>query len=160
MTKEQLKEYSLKVTQSNKSQLVVVTYEIILQYLKEALGAYKEDNREDFFFSCKKAKQFIDNLSSSLDMTYDISSNLSAIYRFCGSSLSNNIVKGTDENIDELIQMLTELKGSFEQLALQDDSKAVLQNDSQVYAGLTYGKGTLNETVVSGNLFQAWTGWI
>ena len=155
MTKEQLKEYSLKVTQSNKSQLVVVTYEIILQYLEEALQYYKEGKKEEFFFSCKKAKQFLENLSSSLDMTYEISANLSAIYHFCSSCLAKNIVKGTDENIDKVMQMLKELKGSFEQVALQDDSKAVMQNDSQVYAGLTYGKGTLNETVVQGNLFQA-----
>lgn len=155
MTKEQLKEYSLKVTQSNKSQLVVVTYEIILQYLEEALDYYKEGKREEFFFSCKKAKQFIENLSSSLDMTYEISGNLSAIYHFCSSSLAKNIIKGTDENIDRVMQMLKDLQGSFEQIALQDNSKAVMQKDSQVYAGLTYGKGTLNETVVQGNLFQA-----
>lgn len=155
MTKEQLKEYSLKITQSNKSQLVVVTYEIILQYLEEALNYYKEEKREEFFFSCKKAKQFIYNLASGLDMTYEISGNLATIYDFCNSCLTKNIIKGNDENIDRVIGMLKKLKGSFEQIALQDTSKPVMQKDTQVYAGLTYGRGTLNETVVQGGMFEA-----
>ena len=38
---------------------------------------------------------------------------------------------------------------SFEQVAKQDTSGAVMANTQQIYAGLTYGKGTLNEVSMS-----------
>jgi flagellar protein FliS len=35
-------------------------------------------------------------------------------------------------------------------VAKQDDSKAVMENVQTIYAGLTYGRGTLNETITTG----------
>lgn len=34
---------------------------------------------------------------------------------------------------------------SFEQVAKEDHSGPVMEHSQQLYAGLTYGKGTLNE---------------
>ncbi len=154
MTKEQIKDYSLKVSQSNKSQLVAVTYEIMLAYLKEAVGYARKEDREKFIFSCKKAKQFLNYLDVSLNMEYDISENLSKIYQFCNLELTKDIAVGRCEHIEPVIGMLEKLYHSFEEVAKQDESAQLMGNDSQVYAGLTYGKGTLNETVVKGTLFQ------
>lgn len=39
---------------------------------------------------------------------------------------------------------------SFKEVAKQDDSEAVMKNVQTIYAGLTYGRGTLNETIDSG----------
>ena len=38
----------------------------------------------------------------------------------------------------------------FKEVAKQDDSEAVMKNVQTIYAGLTYGRGTLNETIDSG----------
>lgn len=43
------------------------------------------------------------------------------------------------------------LHSAFEEVAKQDTSGAVMQNTQQVYAGLTYGKGKLNEVFMNGN---------
>jgi flagellar protein FliS len=40
---------------------------------------------------------------------------------------------------------MEKLRKSFEEVAKQDTSGSVVQNSQKVYAGLTYGKGTLNE---------------
>ena len=40
--------------------------------------------------------------------------------------------------------MIQELKESFEQIALQDTSAPIMENTQTVYAGLTYGKDSLN----------------
>ena len=43
--------------------------------------------------------------------------------------------------------MLKKLRKSFEDVAAQDDSEPLMSNTQDVYAGLTYGRGSLNENV-------------
>ena len=43
--------------------------------------------------------------------------------------------------------MMDNLRTGFEKLHEIDDEGPVMQNAHQVYAGLTYGKGTLNESL-------------
>ena len=40
-------------------------------------------------------------------------------------------------------------RAGFDGIKMQDTSGPVMQNVQQVYAGLTYGKGTLNETYLN-----------
>ena len=56
-------------------------------------------------------------------------------YKIACVLAENGIVK---ENMEKL-------RKSFEEVAKQDTSGSVVQNSQKVYAGLTYGKGTLNE---------------
>ena len=44
---------------------------------------------------------------------------------------------------------MTKLKAAFEEVAKQDTSEPLMENTQQVYAGLTYGKGSLNEVLMS-----------
>ena len=43
---------------------------------------------------------------------------------------------------------MDELGDAFEQLAEQDKSKPLMGNTQKVIAGITYGKGTLNESLM------------
>ena len=42
---------------------------------------------------------------------------------------------------------MEQLLPSFREVAKQDTSEAVMKNVQQIYAGLTYGRGSLNETI-------------
>ena len=52
---------------------------------------------------------------------------------------------------DEINKVMESLHSAFAEVAKQDTSGAVMQNTQQVYAGLTYGKGRLNEVFMNGN---------
>ena len=43
--------------------------------------------------------------------------------------------------------MVRKLKDAYETISEQDDSGAVMENTQAVYAGLTYGRGALNESL-------------
>ena len=53
------------------------------------------------------------------------------------------------ENISELQEMFTKLHDAFEKVSANDDSKPLMDNIQDVYAGLTYGKNDLNENLVN-----------
>ena len=46
--------------------------------------------------------------------------------------------------MEPVVDMLKELKKSYEKVASQDTSAPLMKNTQAVYAGLTYGKGSLN----------------
>ena len=48
-------------------------------------------------------------------------------------------------------EVMGKLKEAFIKVAKQDNSAPVMKNTQQVYAGLTYGKGSLNEVLLTGN---------
>ena len=64
MTKEEIKEFSLRIADSSKTELVVITYDIIINYIDGAIKAYEEEELENVVFNLQKAKQFVNNLSS------------------------------------------------------------------------------------------------
>ena len=152
MSKEEINIFSRRITQSSRSELVVITYEIIENYIERAMEV--QDDKEDFVFNMKKAKQFLNNVSSALDFSYDISKQLMSLYMYMDRCLISSIVKQTPVEIDTVLSILTKLKSSFVEVSKFDKSGAVMQGGEQVYAGLTYGKGVLNEVAVRQHVYN------
>lgn len=154
MTKEEINVFSKRIAQSSKSELVVITYEIILNYLDTAKVALESENMEEFVFNLKKAKQFVNDLSSVLDFSQKISFNLMNIYMFADRCLIKSIVKRQDCNLDVVESMLNKLKQGFEEVSKSDESGMMMKGGEQIYAGLTYGRGVLNEVTMRGNTYM------
>ena len=51
------------------------------------------------------------------------------------------------ERFAHATHVMERLLPSFREVAKQDTSEAVMKNVQQIYAGLTYGRGSLNETI-------------
>ena len=148
MTEEKIREFSLRISQTSRTGLVAITDEIIITYIEDAKKALGENDKEAFLFNIGKAKQFVDDLSSSLDMRFEISYELQRLYSFIRGRLIIAEGRENAEYLDVCIEMLEKLKSAFEKVAQSDHSGNVIQGSQKVYAGLTYGPGsTLNEVV-------------
>lgn len=144
MTREEIQKYSLRIAQGNKSALVVTTYDIILKYLEDAEQEYKNGNTDKFVFCVKKANEFLAELMRALDLQYPVALQLLQLYRYIQKMLVRAVFRKKPDSLQGLEQMLTSLREAFEEVAKQDKSMAFA--GGQVYAGLTYGKTSLNET--------------
>lgn len=56
MTKELKQEYTLKITQANKSELIVILYEMLLLYLEEAEQGHEKEDKAGFRDGIRKAR--------------------------------------------------------------------------------------------------------
>lgn len=145
MKNESIKTYSYRISQASPTELIVIMYDMAIEYLKDAKAVINRDEAE--YKQCiKYAKRVVDRLSVSLDMQYDISKELLRLY----VAMSRFLIKASsskEENlIDTVINMLTKLRGSFYELSLTDTSGPMMKNTQQVYAGLTYSSvGSSNE---------------
>ena len=159
MTNEEVQAFSLRVTQANQSELTVITYEIVLKYISDAVNALCEKDMDNYMIYNTKAREFLRELMAALTYTDEVSFNLIKIYAFVHDLLvkaEHDKDKGKLETASRLLNTLLE---AFRKVAKSDTSPAVMMNTQQVYAGLTYGKGYLNETTLDNNItgrgFQA-----
>lgn len=148
MTPEQIKDFSLRISQCNRTELIVIMDEIIIAYIKGAQDGLMQGEKETFRFQLEKARQFLDELSSSLDMRFEISHELSSLYSYVRKSLILASAKENGENLAQCISIMERLREAFEQVTKNDQSGKMIQGSQKVYAGLTYGPGSnLNEIV-------------
>lgn len=144
MTREEIQEYSLRITQGNRSALVVTTYDIILKYLTDAQEEYRKGDTEAFAFHVKKANDFLAELMRALDYQYAMGLQLLQLYRYIQKRLVKAAFQKKPDSLQGIEQMLMSLREAFAEVAKQDTSPAFA--GKQVYAGLTYGRSSLNET--------------
>ncbi len=146
MKQEKVREFTRRISQSNRGELVVVIYDIIFSHISDAEDCFRENDYEGFRAAALRAGRGIDELMQSLDFHYDISKELYPLYVFSKEAMSKAVIK---KRLDELVgakDVLTNLYAAFKEAAKQDHSKPLMQNTQQVYAGITYGRNDLTET--------------
>lgn len=151
MNQEQKREYTARVAQANRSELVVIIYELFLIAIDEAKKSFKEGNSEEGCRCIKRAQGFLQELMGSLDKRYEIAEDLMRLYRYVYEQLIFSNIRKKLVHGDTVVEVMTKLKEAFVQVAREDHSSSVMENSQQVYAGLTYGKSSLNEVLLTGN---------
>jgi len=146
MNKEAIKTFSYRISQASKTELVVIMYDMAQEYLKDAIQALNDDDKIGFCNNIRQVKRVIDELSSGLDMQYEIANELFVLYMQADKILIRCLARMDNEGLDKVGDMLIKLRESFYKLSKDDDSGPVLKNVQQVYAGLTYSSaGGSNE---------------
>ena len=146
MTKDEIKDFSYRISQCSKTELVVITYDIILNYLNSAKDSLQENDIANFYFNIKKAKQFVNDLSSNLDFRYKMSCDLMSLYLYINRTLLSASVRKSEEHIDVCIRIINELRNAFNKISPEDKRGMAMPGGEQVFAGLTYGRTSmLNE---------------
>lgn len=149
MKEESIKAYSRRVSQANRSELIVIMYDIILEDITDARELLQAGDPMGFQKSLAHAVRFVSELMVALDVTYPISKNLMRLYIYVNRCLNHARIQRRDTELDHAEQVLRGLYTAFEGVAEQDHSLPVMEHTQKLYAGLTYGRGVLNETLVS-----------
>ena len=151
MEKEKTQEYCARVTQANKTELIVIMYEIFQTETEYAKDAYERGDIETFVSAMKNAQKFLNELMGSLDYRYKISYELLSIYSFVNRTLLVSIAKRKPVDLEGIQRVMKNLKTAFEGISKEDKSGPLMENAQKIYAGLTYGRGVLNEIAFNVN---------
>ncbi len=149
MKQEKIQEYTLRITQSNRTQLVVIIYELILAYTEEAKECHKAEDLDGFVEAIDKASGFIKELVGALDFQYDISRQLYSLYLYSNRCLNSARRTKQTEELKGIEIVIKGLKESFETIAKTDTSGPIMKNTQAVYEGFTYGKDSKNQVFQS-----------
>lgn len=144
--------YSARIAQANASELVVITYEIIEDCVNESLETLRSGCETiGFKQELERARKLLNELMGSLDFNYEVSKELFNLYRYIDRELATALFEKKEEALYNAKKVLSILKEGFAAVAKEDNREPVMKNTQQLYAGLTYGKHSLNEVFVNVN---------
>ena len=118
MKKEQIMDFTRRISQSNRGGLVIVIYDIFFAYMED----------------------------TSLDFSYELAGELYRIYVFCRETLAKAMYKRDLKEVELAENLMKKLYTAFAEVMKEDTSAPLMRNTQQIYAGYTYGKNDLVET--------------
>jgi len=147
MNKEDRQHFTLRITQANSTEMVVILYEMLLCYLKDAEEALEAKAEDSFKEAVRKSRGCLNELMESLDMRYKPAPELMRLYLFCIRRLARSSVRHDAALLEEIRRVITPLCDAYRQIAGDNSAGPVMGNSQAVYAGLTYGKNSLTENM-------------
>lgn len=149
MTDEKKQEYTRRISQANSTDMVIIIYDIALSYIDEASTAAEADDRAALRQNIIRIRNCINELIGSLNYDYSPAGELLQLYIYCSRRLVSVRAEKDTDVLSEVGSILSRLRNAYAQIADTNTSGPVMENTQSVYAGLTYGRGVLNEDVVS-----------
>lgn len=147
MTKECKQQFTLRISQANSTELVVILYEMLLCYLSEAEDAAGAGSRDEMKASVRAARGCVGELMQSLHLEYEPAPALLQLYLYCDRKLAVCEGLGNMSGLDAVRQVIQPLRDAYAEIAALNDRGPVMNNSQTVYAGLTYGRNTLTENM-------------
>ena len=140
MTSEKKQEFTLKITQANKCQLIAILYEMTLVYIDEAKKAFTKEDRKEFRLALTRARSCINELMTSLNFEYELAINILQLYVFVNKEIARAEVKMDIEHLDNAANVIRKLLKAYQELSLLDNSPPLMKNTQAIYTGLTYDR--------------------
>lgn len=147
MKKEDKQQFTLRITQANPTELVVILYEMFLCYLGEAQEVVDSGDESAFHEAIRKSRGCLNELIDSLDVRYEPAPALQRLYMYCLRRLALGEAKKDVALFEEIRKVICPLRDAYAELAKQNPAGPVMNNTQTVYAGLTYGRNTLTENM-------------
>ncbi len=147
MTADQKQDYTRRISQANRSQIIVIVYELADLYMQEAAEAFEKGNAEEYTECCHGSMQCLTHLINALDDSYELANPLMSLYVYLNKEISMACARYDTGRLATVRRQLSELAAAFAEVAKADASQPVMENSQTVFAGLTYGKGHLNENL-------------
>ena len=146
MTKELKQEFTLRITQANKTQLITILY------IEVAEASLTKDDKSAYKQAIRKIRDCMNELILSLHLEYELAQNLLQLYLYINRELVQANIHYEKENLHHIEFIIKQLHGAYKQIETQDTSGPVMENTQTVYAGLTYGRNTLSENITDATL--------
>lgn len=149
MTKEKKQEYTLRIAHANKTELIIILYEMTLTYLEDALLAKDAGNREEYLKNIENAKKCIDEMITNLHFEYELAGKLKQQYLYFKKCLRDAEYNNQSEGIKTVIEQMGKLRDSYNAIKKTDTSASVMIHTETVLTGLTYNKEKILDSLSS-----------
>jgi len=142
--------YTARISSASQVQLCIITYEILLECIDYALSR-GENEAEDYLVAVDKARQAMQTLMNSLDMGNEIAKELFPLYVYADKLLVGAYFTGEHKGLHEARSLMEPLLSAYREAEASDVPENIrqpmLKTSQQLYAGLTYTAGKLDEYV-------------
>jgi len=140
-------DYILRITGASAAELVVISYDIMLDEIAVARNTHDE-NPEEYISAVNTAREVLGELVVSLDHSVALSSELLQIYQYVNTLLMNALIYEKKAALEDAEKILDSLRDGWKQAAATAPAgESAFANAPKVYSGLTYGRKGANDYV-------------
>ena len=107
----------------------------------------EKEDKAAFHEAVRKARGCMNELLQSLHLEYEPAPALQQLYLFCIRRLAAGEAHFEAAPLQEIEKVISPLKDAYAKIAPENKKGVVMKNSQTVYAGLTYGRGTLSENM-------------
>ena len=147
MQDELKREFTRRITQANPVSMITILYDMTLIYIRDAKEALAGREEKKFIQEIHRAQDCLMELMSSLDMKYEPAAALRELYLYMHRELAGAIISASEDRFAQPESILTRLRDAYLELEKTGSFEPVMDNTQQIYAGLTYGKNYLVESL-------------
>ena len=146
MTKDKINEFTLRITQANRSEIIVIMYDIAICYIEDAIDS---SDHGTLRANAVNAIKVIEDLMKALDYGKELAYVLNNYYMYIRKLLTASIYKDSRQELKRAQEYLLSVKKSFEKVAKEDTSEKIMTNTENIYTGLTYGRKALYDSLTT-----------
>lgn len=143
-------DYILRIAQATPVQLVIITNELMVAFINDALVALEDCDTELFDYNINKAKDTLMQLIEGLDFENVIAQELYELYLYANERLNKAFFARDSASAQEILEMFQTLLEGWLAIENTPDDRIVAnapEDAPQIFAGLTYGKDGLSEYI-------------
>ncbi|MBQ5485380.1 MAG: flagellar protein FliS, partial [Lachnospiraceae bacterium] len=123
--------FTRRIVESNRSELIVVLFDIFDCYVEEAQKAYEKGaGSVDVLDSLRHACLVLEHLKDDLDFRSDrkLCEGLFSIYDYCQRQIARSLYQNNTDGVTQARKLMSELRTSFVEVAKEDRSEPLLDN--------------------------------
>ena len=133
------------IVNASRGELLCITYELLLERIELAIKSEEADERKKHIH---KAIEVVQMLAGDLEFEIELSKELFRIYVYVQGLLIN--AKENDK-LEEAYKLIDKIYQAYKKITEEEVNKRPsMQNTEAIYAGLTYGKSSINEMTIGG----------
>ncbi|MCR4648998.1 MAG: flagellar protein FliS [Lachnospiraceae bacterium] len=151
MTNEKKQEFTLRITSANRTELIEILYEMLLEYVNDAEASIGKKDLIEIHESIRKARGCLRELMESIDFGNDLAGNFMSLYAYVNKELMLAEIRKDVSVFANIRTVIEPLRDTYIELSKADKSGPIMENTQKVMAGLTYSKNLMNESLDSQN---------
>lgn len=150
MIKKEKINWSARIVNATPAQLVLIIYELIFEAIDNAEQQLKDNDMIGYEKTMERARKLVMELSHDLNLETSLEYDFLSLYLFINKLFIKSYFKKSAEPLHNARNILQKLYLGLEEAEkmLPKEEAPIIQNAQQLYAGLTYGRGILNESMI------------
>jgi len=140
-----------RIANANEAELVAILFEGLIDTLEDSIDFLRVGANKKLNSCIQRAREILAELLSTLQGDSEISNNLRSIYFYLNQLITEAENKKDTEKLQLAIKVVTPIYEGWKELGESEGSQAVAASSEapKIVAGMTYGKGQLNDYVIN-----------
>ena len=140
-----------RIANANGAELVSIVYEGLIDSLNDGIDFLSINEEDRFIKSIEKSREILAELLSTLEGDTEIANNLRSLYFYINELITDASIDKDGEKLELAIKIITPVYEGWKELGTKEGGRDLEDTPQgpQIVAGITYGKGQLNDYVVN-----------